>query len=289
MRSQVSLGIFFVLLSSVFFAPLSQTATKYLAGDFPVFQIVFFRSLGQTAWMFLYFWPKHGFGMFRSARPSLQITRSTLLFVSSLFWINAVAVVPLTTASSINFTAPIMVVLLSIPLLGEKVGIHRWAAVVVGFIGALVVIQPDSSGVPIEVWWLFAAAFLFALYQILTRKLAAIDHEATSAIYTILVALVVSAVVLPWHYEPVGTENALVWIAFAATGLLGGLRHFFVVKAYGYASASIISPFFYCELVGVTLLGFFIFGDIPASTTWAGAAIIAASGIYIAYRERVKK
>ena len=109
----VSLGIAFILLSSILFAPTSQTATKYLASsEFPLFQIVFFRSLGQTAWMFLFFWPRYGLRMFKSARPSMQIGRSSLLFISSLFWITAVAKVPLATASAINFTAPILVVIL---------------------------------------------------------------------------------------------------------------------------------------------------------------------------------
>ena len=283
------MGIMFIVLSSVLFAPLSQTATKFLAGEFPIFQIMFFRALGQTAWMFLFFWPKHGFGMFRSANLPLQLTRSTLLFVSSIFWIKAIAVVPLTTASAINFTAPILVVMLSIPLLGEKVGLHRWGAVALGFVGALIVIQPSSEGVPTAVLWLIGAAFLFALYQILTRKLAAVDSEATSAIYTILVSLFVSACVVPWHYQsPVGNE-ALAWGAFAATGLLGGLRHFFVVKAYALAPASVISPFFYGELIGVTLLGFLVFGDLPTTATWIGAAVIISSGLYIAHRERIRR
>jgi drug/metabolite transporter (DMT)-like permease len=141
----VTLGILSILASSVLFAPVSQTATKYLASDFPLIQIVFFRSLGQTLWMVAFFWPAHGLRMFKSAQPGLQFTRSTLLFVSSLFWVSAVAVVPLTTASAINFTAPMMVVMMSVPLLGERVGLHRWGAVCVGFIGALVVIRPVSA------------------------------------------------------------------------------------------------------------------------------------------------
>ncbi|MFT5175390.1 MAG: drug/metabolite transporter (DMT)-like permease [Gammaproteobacteria bacterium] len=285
---KVSIGILFVLLSSIVFAPTSQTATKYLAGDFPLFQIMFFRSLGQTAWMLLFFWPRHGIGVFRSNRPGLQITRSALLFLSSICWISAVAVVPLTTASAINFTAPVFIVILSIPILGERVGLHRWSAVLVGFVGALVVIQPGSGGLHVEVALLLVAAFLFSLYQIFTRMAAATDTEATSSIYTVLVALVVSAMLLPWNYVPPNSGDTLVWLAFLATGLLGGIRHYFVVRAYTYAPASVISPFFYCELIGVTLLGFLVFGDVPQSSTWLGAGIIVCSGLYIAHRERIR-
>lgn len=285
--TRVTVGILSIVASSVFFAPLSQTATKYLAADFPLLQIVFFRSLGQTLWMVALFWPVHGIRMFHSNRPGLQLARSTLLFVSSLFWISAVAVVPLTTASAINFTAPMMVVMMSVPLLGERVGVHRWGAVVVGFIGALVVIRPGSGHVPPATFWLLTAAFLFALYQILTRKVAGADNAATTSIFTVLVALVVSAMLIPWHFLTPEPGDYIVWLAFLATGLLGGLRHFFVVKAYEYATAPVISPFFYCELVGVTVLGYLVFGDLPDNWTWLGVAIIVCSGLYIAQRERL--
>ena len=280
-------GIAFIVLSSVIFAPLTQTVTKFLAEAFPIIQIMFFRSLGQTVWMFVFFWPSHRIEMFRSKRPVLQILRSGLLFVSAMLWVAAVAEVPLTTASAINFTAPIMVVILSIPLLGERVGIHRWAAVAVGFIGAMIVIQPGAGEVPVEVFYLAGAAFLFALYQIMTRKLTAIDSDATSSVYTVIVALVVSAALVPWHFEMPTTDTALVWTAFAASGLLGGVRHFLVIKAYANAPASVISPFFYGELVGVATLGYLVFGDVPAQTTWLGAVVIVASGLYIAQRERL--
>ncbi|MEM7504661.1 MAG: DMT family transporter [Pseudomonadota bacterium] len=287
-RSAVSVGIFCVVLSSVFFAPLAQTATKYVATEFPLFQVMFFRSLGQTAWMLIFFWPKHGLSLFRTNAPGLQLARSALLFVSSMFWVAAIAHVPLATASAINFTAPIMVVLLSIPFLGEKVGLHRWGAVLLGFTGALIIVQPGADGVQTELIWLLIAAALFALYQILTRKVASRDHEATSAVYTLVVALIVSSVLMPFDYRPPESGDYVVWIAFAATGLIGGLRHFFVIRAYANAPASVISPFFYCELVGVALLGYFVFGDVPAPTALLGTLIIICSGLYIAHWERVR-
>ncbi|MBT6275252.1 MAG: DMT family transporter [Chromatiales bacterium] len=287
--TRITLAITFIVVSSVLFAPLSQTATKFLAGEFPLFQILFFRSLGQTAWMVIFFWHGHGLRMFKAKRPGIQMARSTLLFVSTLLWTSVIAQVPLTTASAINFTAPVMVVLLSIPFLGERVGRHRWSAVIVGFLGAVIIIQPGPDGISMEMLMLLGAAFLFSVYQILTRKVTAIDSAATTSLYTVLVALVVSAMVVPWHYVSPEPGEWLIWLAFAATGLLGGIRHYFVVKAYEHAPASVISPFFYCELVGVTALGFFVFGDFPDHRTWLGAAIIVASGLYIAHRERVRK
>lgn len=287
--SNIGLGILFIVLSSVLFAPLTQTATKFLAGDFPVFQIIFFRSIGHAFWMLLFFLPRHGVGMFRANRPWLHLSRSALLFASTMCWITAVSSVPLTTASAINFTAPIFVVILSIPILGERVGLHRWSAVLLGFLGAVIVIQPGQGGFQVEFLLLLAASFMFAIYQILTRMGAASDSEATSSFYTVLVGLFVGGAVAPWNYVPPAPGDYVVWGAFLAIGLLGGIRHYLVVKAYSHAPASVVSPFFYCELIGVTLLGFLVFGDTPTATTWLGAAIIVACGLYIAHRERLRK
>jgi drug/metabolite transporter (DMT)-like permease len=286
---KVSFGIICIILSAMVFAPMTQTATKFVAGDFPLMQVMFFRSLGQTIWMLLFFLPSHGMDVFKTERPVLHFSRSMLMFLSSMLWVAAVATVPLATASAINFTAPIFVVLLSVPMLGERVGLHRWSAVLAGFVGALVIIQPGTSGLRIEFLLLLAAALLFALYQILTRKAAATESQATSSIYTVVVGLVVSGALVPWNYISPEPGDILVWAAFLAMGLLGGIRHYLVIRAYTYAPASIISPFFYGELIGVTLLGYLIFGDFPKSTTWIGAAIIVASGLYIAHRERVRK
>lgn len=238
--------------------------------------------------MSLYFGSRHGLSIFRSARPTLQLARSGLLFVSSLLWIAGVTQIPLTTASAVSFTAPIFVVMLSIPLLGERVGKHRWLAVFMGFAGVLIVVRPTPAGVEPAMLYVLFAAMLFALYQILTRRLATVDSAGTTAIYTIVVSLLVSAVLVPWHYVSPSANDVAVWIAFAATGLLGGLRHLFVIKAYEHAPASVISPFFYAELVGVTILGLLVFADLPDRWTVVGAVIIVASGLYIAHRERVQ-
>lgn len=276
----------FIVLSSMVFAPLTQTSTKFLSSDFPAFQIILFRSLGHAFWMLLFFLPRHGPSMFRANRPWLHLTRSALLFLSTLTWVLAIDSVPLATATAINFTAPVFVVILSIPMLGERVGVHRWAAVLLGFLGAMIVIGPAWSGLQVEFLLLLSAAILFALYQILTRIGAASDSDATASFYTVLVGLAAGLAIAPWNYVPPAPGDYAVWGAFFAIGLLGGVRHYLVVKAYGLANASLVSPYFYCELVGVTLLGFLVFGDIPTANTWLGAALIIACGLYIAHRER---
>ena len=280
-------AVVFILLSTLIFGPLVQAGTKLVSGDFPIVQIVWVRAAGHLAWMLVLFWPQHRLAMFRTRRPGVQLARSTLLFASSVLWIIAIPHVSLATAGVIGFTAPIMVVMLSIPMLGEKVGVHRWGAVAAGFVGALVVLRPGSGGLPPEVWLIFGTALSFAVYQILTRQLADTDSLAATATYTVLVQFVVTSVLLPFQFTWPSADQTAAWLAFAGIGLLGGFRHFFVVKAYEHAPASFISPFFYLELVGITAMGWLVFGDFPDAWTWAGAGIIVASGLYITHRERL--
>ena len=282
-RLGVALG--FIVLSTVFFGPLVQACTKLVSAGFPLVQIIWLRTAGYMIWMLIFFWRGHGLRMFSTQHLGVQLARSSLLFLSSILWILAIPRVSLATAGIIGFTAPIMVVMMSIPLLGERVGIHRWAAVLTGFAGALLVLRPGSTGLAIETLLLFGSAASFALYQILTRKIAHTDSAAASATYTIVVQLLVTSFLLPFDFRLPNAGETSAWLAFSGLFFLGGFRHFFIVKAYEYAPASFISPFFYLELVGVTAMGLLVFGDFPDAWTWSGGGIIMLSGLYIARRE----
>jgi drug/metabolite transporter (DMT)-like permease len=231
--------------------------------------------------MLLFFWRRHGAGVFRSNRPGLQLTRSAWLFLSSTCWISAVAVALVTTASAINFTAPIFVGILSIPILGERVGIHRWSAVLVGFVGALVVIRPGSGGMHAEVALLLVAAFLFSLYQIHTRMAAATDTEATSSIYTVLVVLVVSGMLLSWNYVSADSGDTLV--CFLSDRIIG--RHPALFRGEGLYIRSCFGDLaiFLLRVDRRYSARIFVFGGLPQSSTWLGAGIIVCSGLYIAH------
>jgi len=280
-------AIGFVLLSTLIFGPLVQTGNKLLALAFPIVQLIWVRSVGHMVWMLILFWPKNGWAMFKTRHPAIQLGRSALLLLSSIFWISGIPEVPLALAGVIGFTAPIMVVVLSIPLLGERVGPHRWGAVVGGFIGALVALRPGTAGISLDIWLLFGASLAFALYQILTRMLSDQENRATTQTYTVIIQLVATSLILPFVFKLPEATDTSAWIAFAAIGIFGGFRHFFVVKALDHAPASFVSPFFYTELIGVTLMGLLVFGNFPDVGTWVGAAIIMASGLYITHREAV--
>ena len=269
------------------FAPLVQASSKYLAFAFPIVQIMWARSAGHTLWMVAVFWRSHGVSMFRTHHPGIQLARSCSLTACSALWLLAIPSVSLASAGVIMFTTPMFVALLSASTLGERVGAHRWFAVVLGFIGVVVVLRPWTQDVVWEMLLVLLAAISYAVYQLLTRRVSQSDSAATSAVYAVAVGAVIVTAILPWHFQLPQPEHIHYWIGFVAVGFLGGFRHLFMVKAFECAPASAISPFCYTELVGITALGLIIFGEIPSFWTAIGASIIVASGLYLAKAESV--
>jgi len=287
LKSNAGRGIACMCLA-VLLMPVMNACAKALAADFPVMQVVWARFTGHFIFMTLLFLPMRGIGLFKSANYPIQLARSAIMFASNTAFITALATVALATASAIMFTAPLMVTALSAPLLGEKVGLRRWSAVVVGFIGAVIIIRPgidtpSFAASDLGLALLFFSAAAFAVYQILTRKLSDRDTAETNIVYTGLVATVVMTYLMPTIFvEP---KTWLHWVLFGAVGMLGGLMQYCVAKALEQAPVSIVSPYLYGELIVAIAVGFAVFGNFPDSWTLIGAAIIVASGIFIAYRE----
>mgnify|MGYP001606726330 CR=1 FL=1 len=263
--------------------PVLNGSAKLLGQFYPMPEIVWARYAGHFVFMVALFLPKRGLRLFVTARPGLQICRSLLLLCATILFFVALKTIALATAVAINFVGPIMVTALAVPFLGERVGPRRWAAVFVGFAGALIIIRPGTDVAHWSSLLVLGNAACFALYQILSRKISASDSAETSIVYVAMVGLVASSIALPF-----GVRLPFVWwhwLVFLTLGLSGGLGHYFVVKAYGYAPASIVSPFGYGQLIGATIIGFVAFGDFPDGWTWVGAAVIVGSGLYITYRE----
>ena len=275
---------------AVLMMPVMNAVAKSLTVDYPIAQVVWARFTGHFVCMTLVFWPRRGWRLFKTARPSIQFARSTIMFASNGAYIAALSTVALANASAIMFMAPILVTALSAPILGEKVGIRRWSAVVIGFIGALIIIRPGiaqsafaASGLGIGL--LVFSMISFAVYQILTRQVSGRDSAETNIVYTALVAAVVLSLIMPSMF--VIPIQPLDWALFGAIGALGGFTQYFVAKALEEAPASVVSPYLYGELLTSAIVGLAIFGDFPDTMTWVGACVVAASGIYIAYREGV--
>src|SRR5438477_452800 len=241
---------------------------------------------GSDLVMLLVFLPQYGRRLLATRRPAVQIGRSLLMLVSNMMFVVAITRVPLATASAIGFTSPLIVTALSVPILHESVGIRRWSAVVIGFAGALLVIRPGAGLHDLAVLLLLLSSGAYALYQIATRWVSFYDDAAIGIIFTALLGSLVMTATLPFVF--VMPRSALDILLFASLGLLGGAGHYLVIRAFQSGPAAVIAPLGYIELIGTTILGYAIFGNFPDLCTWIGAAIIIASGLYIAFRERLR-
>ena len=280
-RRELLVAVAFMVLGASLI-PAMNALAKYLASDYPVWQVVWARFLGHILWMMLFFWPRRGFAFFRTARPTTQAVRSLVFFVANVCFITALPFVDLATASAVMFTAPIIVTALAVPLLRERVGLRRWAAVAVGFAGALVIIRPGSTLFDPWALLVLVSASYYAVYQIWTRRLTLVDSPETLIVYTAVAGALVTTVMMPWLARMPDSLGDLA--AFAGIGLVGALAHLCIVQALKRAPASTVSPIGYFELVTAVLFGYAIFGDLPDAATWTGAALIVGSGAWIAFR-----
>jgi drug/metabolite transporter (DMT)-like permease len=288
-------GILFMLLAVSMF-PIINASAKYLSAGagYPISQIVWARFLGHLVFVVLAFYPRLGPSLFATSRPTMQIARSMLLLVSTVMFVTAIGHLPLATASAIGFASPFIVTALSVPVLGERVGIRRWSAVLVGFVGVLIIIRPGAGFTNWATLLVLASATSYAVYQVITRLISSHDRPETGIVYAALVGTAATTLVAPatalvgafdWRVPDV----PLHWLLFCCLGFFGGFGHYFVIKALRLGPAAVIAPFTYAELMGTTVLGYLVFDNFPDAWTWVGAAIIVSCGVYIAYREGVRR
>lgn len=281
-RDDLPRAVLYMLLVAILI-PLLNASAKYLTTRYPVIEVVWARYAGHFVYMVIVFTPALGPRLFVASRPGLQLLRSALLCISSIIFIAALAYVPLTTATAISFTGPFIVTALAPLLLGERAGVARWAFVGVGFLGALIILRPGLGAVEPAAFLVFASALASALYQILSRRLAAVDRAETSITYIALVGFVITTIPLPFAWvTPNSWHDVLIFIAL---GVFGGFGHYFMVRAFELAPAPFVSPFNYLGLVGAAILSIVVFGQWPDFWVWFGAAVIAGSGIVMLYYE----
>lgn len=262
--------------------PLMDGVAKHLSGDFHVFQVAWGRFAFHIVWLLpLVLWRLRPREIF-ARHPGLQLLRGGLLLGATLCYFSAIAWMPIADALALLFISPMICTALSPLVLGEHVGRWRWAAVVTGFIGALVVIRPGMG--------VFQPAALFALgagafhgsYLLATRRLAGQTNPLVTLVFTALVGLVVLSVTMPAVWRPPAAGD---WLLMALMGLFAAGGHFLIIRGFNQAPASIVAPIGYFEIVAATIVGYAAFGDFPEPWTWAGITIIVASGIVITLRE----
>jgi drug/metabolite transporter (DMT)-like permease len=265
------------------FFSLLNAAAKYLGPELPMIQLLWARTFGHLAVVVLAFGPRHGRRLFATGYPAFQLLRSLLLLASTALNFLALRVIGLATAATINFTSPFIVALLAAPMLGERVGPRRWLAIAVGFLGVLVVVGPDAGTVRLASILSLGTAACYAVYQLLTRRVAASDPPETTAGYSALVGTLVTTAIVPLVW--VTPRSAATFALMLSMGVTGGLGHYAIARAYLWAPASVVSPFNYVQLLGAATTGYLIFGEVPGAALWLGALLIVGSGLFIAFTE----
>ncbi|WP_237213316.1 DMT family transporter [Falsiroseomonas oryziterrae] len=282
-QPRILLGVAFMVLASSLF-PVMNGLVQWLSPRYPSEQIIWARITGQFLLMLAIMLPAAGLTVFATRRPGLQIARSLCQLTSTSLYFIAVATVPLAKAAAIGFLAPFIVALLAWPLLGERPKLRRLLTVAAAFLGVLVVIRPGAEGFQPASLLILVSASVYALYQVLTRKVAPHDGAETSTLWSALLGAVLLTLLLPFFWTtPTSLADAL---AFLGLGVLATAGHYCVARALSYGPAAVISPFQYWQIIGAVLMGVAITGLWPDRLTWAGAAIVIGAGIVLALSER---
>ena len=281
-QQNVPLAVGCVVLTVFFFACLEASA-KLATGYMPPLQVAWARYTVHAVLMVLFLGPVIGADLVRTKRMKLQVTRSVLLALTTMCQFTGLSYLQLAEVTVINFTAPFMVAVLAILFLGERPGIHRWAAIFMGFCGVLIVMRPGMG----EVHWAFFVVLLgtvgMAFYLLITRMVSGADNAWASLFYTAAIGAVMLTCVLPFVWQ--APTHWMGWLLMLGVGVFGAIGHLILIIGTRYAQGSLMAPFMYMQIVWSVLFGFVLFGDLPDSFTWAGATVVVLSGIYLAWRE----
>ncbi|NND89412.1 MAG: DMT family transporter [Granulosicoccus sp.] len=273
-----------MLLAFLCFAGMDTSAKWLVAAAIPALQVAWLRYLGHFICALVFYAPRHGVGMMRSSRPGLQSLRALFLLASTAFNFTALQYLPLTTTIAIFFVAPLTVCLLSIPILGEKVGVKRLLAVLVGFTGVLIIVEPWSQRFDPAIFLSLSAMLCASGYFVMSRLVAGMDSNATVQFYASGIATAVLTPVALWLW--VWPPDVLTWVLIALIGSLGMTGHSFLTIAHRHAEASVLAPTVYSQVIYIAALSWLVFGQVPDQPTIVGTIIIVASGLFIWFRER---
>jgi len=271
------------LLAGVCLSSLDATA-KYLVRDHALFLVVWARYAGQMLVVTPIAWRRGGSGFWRTRHLSMQLARSLCLVVATACFFGALRFLPLAEGSAINFLAPIIAVVLSMPVLGEHPTRARWSSSITGFIGILILVRPGSAVFHPATALLVVGATANALYQLLTRKVPN-DTPYTTLFYTALVGTIGLSLALPFTAPP---DDVTVRDAgfIVLLGLFAGVGHWLMISAFLLAPASLLAPFTYLQMMWATLYGYVIFGQLPDGLSALGMVVIVASGVALIVHER---
>ena len=263
--------------------PFMDVIAKYLSSDMSFLQITwaryFFTVFFALPLMFFFFRKN----LLWTSQPKLQAIRGLLLFFANVLFFFSISIISMAKALTLAFIAPLITTALSPFILNEKVGFRRWSAVIVGFIGSLVVIRPGFLDFNLATIAGLGTGFFYGLYLIVTRKLHTADNPLLTLLLTGVVGLLIGSFIVPFVWVDLTLNQ---WLLLGLMGLFACLGHFFLILSLKYAEASKLAPLGYFEIVTNVILGFYFFGDFPDHLSWLGLLIIVLSGIYISFREQ---
>ena len=269
-------------LSAWVVLPFMDTIAKYLSSEISFFQITWARYFFTVFWTLplMFFFFRNNLKW--SENPKLQILRGMTLLSANICFFYSISVISMAKALTLAFIAPLVTTALSPIILGEKVGIKRWSAVIVGFIGSLVVIRPGLIEFNIATIAALGTGFFYGVYLIITRKLHTVDNPLLTLLITGVVGAIISSLFVPIVWINLSQSQ---WLWLALMGIFACLGHLLLIYSLRYADASKLAPFGYFEIITNIILGYYFFNDFPDIWTFAGLFIIISSGIYIFRRE----
>tara|TARA_B100000579_G_scaffold436134_1_gene461206 strand:+ start:787 stop:1629 length:843 start_codon:yes stop_codon:yes gene_type:complete len=269
-------------LSAWVILPFMDTIAKYLSSELSFFQITWARYFFTVFWTFPFMFFFFRKNLNWSENPKLQILRGLTLFFANVCFFYSISIISMSKALTLAFVAPLVTTALSTVILGEKVGFRRWTAVIIGFIGSLVVIRPGFIEFNLATIAALGTGFLYGFYLIITRKLHTTDNPLLTLLLTGIVGASISSLFVPivWINPSVSQ-----WLLLGVMGIIACLGHLLLIYSLRYADASKLAPFGYFEIITTTILGYYFFSDFPDIWTILGLFIIISSGIYIFKRE----
>jgi len=283
-------GIVLMVLSVFLFSSM-DAMIKWATSDYPTGQIVFFRNFLAFVPVLLFFWRGGSAMTLRTRRIGGHLARGVVGVASMFCFFLAFGLLPLADTIALGMSGPIFLTALSVPLLGERVGIRRWSAVLAGFAGVLIMVRPGSGVFEFKALTAIAGAFFYALAMVSIRRLSRSEPAGTIVFYFTLFAMIAGLLTLPLAWlapewiGPWAWPDAAGWTILIGIGLLGGTAQLTLTYAFKLAPVAVIAPFEYGSLVFGVVLGLLIWREVPDRYILCGAAIVVASGLYILYRE----
>ena len=255
---------------------------RYAAEDVHPFEVAFFRNFFAIFFVLMLVLPKDGIAVFRFQRPGLLVLRAVINTIAMLTWFYAVPLIPLADLTALGFTAPLWATVLAAVFLGERMRVRRWTATLLGFAGALIIIQPGFKDLHWATYLVLASSACWGITVTIVRQMTAFERPNTILVYQVILMSLFSLAPALFFWSTPALDTLLY---MGVLGVLSASAHWFHVRAYSMQEVAALQPLDFARLPIIALAAWFLFDEVAGSEVWLGAAVVFGSGIYISYRE----